>query len=216
LIVDPLVAYLQDGVDTNSDHSIRRALIKLKPLAERTGCAVVAVRHWKKAATDKALYRGGGSIGFIGAARSGLVVGYDPDDETKRTRIFAVSKTNLAPIAPSLAFVLAVPPGADMPRVEWLGVSSQSADALTAEPPPRKDTAEMDEATAFLRSFLAGGPLPAKEVKREAKERDITEPTLRRAKKRLGVVAEKEGFGSEGRWMWRLDLTPTSYGGGES
>src|SRR5689334_4378705 len=64
VVVDPLTAYLTDSTDTNSDHSVRRALVKLKGLAERTGCAVVCVRHWRKSASETALYRGGGSIAF--------------------------------------------------------------------------------------------------------------------------------------------------------
>ena len=52
------------------------------------------------------MYRGGGSIGLIGAARSGLLVGTDPNDDSGSRRVLAHVKGNLAAPVPSLAFVL--------------------------------------------------------------------------------------------------------------
>ena len=47
VIVDVLVAYLDDHINSNSDKQVRRALRPLGVLAERTGTAVVALRHFK-------------------------------------------------------------------------------------------------------------------------------------------------------------------------
>src|SRR5262249_15606990 len=151
LIADPVVAYMPDATDTNSDHSVRRALGRLKPLAERTRCAVVCVRHWRKGASENPLHRSGGSVGFIAAGRSGLVVGIDPDDESKRRRVLAVSKANLAPIAPSLAFQLVPSEDPQYARVEWLGVSDHAAHALTSG---LKERSAIHEAEDFLRERL--------------------------------------------------------------
>ena len=78
VIIDPLVAYLPATASANRDQDVRRTLAPLADLAERTGAAVVVVRHLRKAAADNALYRGGGSIAFIGAARVGLLRGSRP------------------------------------------------------------------------------------------------------------------------------------------
>ena len=43
-------------------------------MAERMDVAVLVVRYFNKNVESKALYRGGGSIGIIGAARSALAV----------------------------------------------------------------------------------------------------------------------------------------------
>src|SRR3954469_18063661 len=48
LLIDPLVAYLERGVNANSDQAIQRALAALTALGERTGVAIVAVRHLNK------------------------------------------------------------------------------------------------------------------------------------------------------------------------
>jgi hypothetical protein len=62
----------------------------------------MVIRHLNKGGATNALYRGGGSIGIIGAARMGLIVAPDPDDDQRR--VLAVLKTNLAEFAPSLAY----------------------------------------------------------------------------------------------------------------
>jgi hypothetical protein len=45
VIVDPLVAFLPPRVDANKDAEVRQGLAPIAALAERTGCAVVGVRH---------------------------------------------------------------------------------------------------------------------------------------------------------------------------
>src|SRR5215213_9478885 len=104
LIIDPLVAFLARGHSADSDQGVRRAFHALKGLAERTGVAIVAVRHLNKSMTANPLYRGGGSIGIIGAARCGLLLAPDPEDAERR--ILASTKDNLGLPPPSLAFRL--------------------------------------------------------------------------------------------------------------
>jgi hypothetical protein len=56
---------------------------------------VVVIRHLNKTTGGPALYRGGGSIGIIGAARIALLVGRDPADEARN--VLAAIKTNIGP-----------------------------------------------------------------------------------------------------------------------
>ena len=84
VVIDPLMAFLTSDTNSHRDQDIRRVLFQVAALAEETGVAVVVVRHLNKSNTGPALYRGGGSIGIIGAARSGLLVAVDPDDEERR------------------------------------------------------------------------------------------------------------------------------------
>ena len=53
----------------------------MKEMAERTGVAVLLVRHMNKQEARKSLYRGGGSIGIVGAARVAMVVEKHPENE---------------------------------------------------------------------------------------------------------------------------------------
>ena len=73
------MAYLGRGVNASSDQHVRRALHQLKLLAEQTQCAILIIRHLNKAGHLPALYRGGGSIGILGACRLAWIVGKDLD-----------------------------------------------------------------------------------------------------------------------------------------
>ena len=125
LVIDPLMAYLT-GADASVDQEVRRALFKLSRLAERRECAVVCLRHLSKVGGDKAVYRGGGSIGIVAAARSGLVVAADPDQPGQR--ILAAAKCNLALPPRPLRFALEAADG--VCRVRWLGEADVTADEL--------------------------------------------------------------------------------------
>jgi putative DNA primase/helicase len=94
VIVDPLVAFFSKKVDSHKDQDVRRALAPLAAVAERTGAAVQLVRHLSKGEGKNPVYRGGGSIGIIGAARIGSLVAKDPKDEERR--VLAPVKNNLA------------------------------------------------------------------------------------------------------------------------
>jgi RecA-family ATPase len=101
-IIDPLMAYMQRGHNANSDQDVRRALASLKAVGDRTGVAIVVVRHLNKSSSANPLYRGGGSIGIIGAARCGLLLAQDPEQPPRR--ILAATKGNLGRPPASLAF----------------------------------------------------------------------------------------------------------------
>jgi putative DNA primase/helicase len=201
VVVDPLMAFLGADVKSHQDQDVRRALHPLKELAERTGAAIVVVRHLNKSGGAEAIYRGGGSIGIIGAARAGLIVAKDPQDEHRR--ILAVSKSNLAATPPALAYRVVGDELYDTARIVWDGTSELSATDLLRGPDP--DAPERDEAETFLRGFLADGPAEAKTVEREARKADIASRTLRRARERLGIKPRKVGKpGEPGFWEWAL------------
>src|SRR5690606_2321225 len=67
LVIDPLMAHLPGDANSYKDQDMRRALAPLAEAAERYGVAVLIVRHLTKAPGGNPLYRGGGSIGIIGA-----------------------------------------------------------------------------------------------------------------------------------------------------
>lgn len=206
VIVDPLMAYLPQDVDAHRDQDVRRPLSALRALAERTGAAVIIVRHLNKSPGGSPLYRGGGSIGIVAAARSGLVLAAEPRDPTGSVRVLASVKSNLAPAPPSLRLRLVKDPGSAFARVSWEGASTHSAASLLA-PPPEVDRSEADEAEDFLRELLAAGPMPARDVDREAKSAGLRNTkALRLARERLSIVPRKAGRPGEAgqHWTWAL------------
>ena len=214
LVVDPLMAHL--GSDTNSyrDQDVRRALAPLSEAAERYGVAVVVLRHLNKATGGSALYRGGGSIGIIGAARVGLMAGRDPADEN--LVVLACSKNNIAARPDSLAFRLVSSPNDPGTAViRWEGTSPLSAEDLCRPAP--SDSPARDEAQDWLEAELEGGPRPAADLYRAAEAAGITEATLKRAKRRLNVESKRvEGAAGDGYWVWELPRAEKAKGGNQA
>jgi hypothetical protein len=202
VVIDPLVAYISGKTDSHKDQDIRRVLGPLSALAERTGCAIVAIRHLNKMSATAAIYRGGGSIAISGAARSVLMVGKDPDDDEKR--ILASVKSNLGAKPPSMRYQL-VSVGS-VARVDWLGECEIDADALCTRAAPGEDRSALVEACRWLEEALAGGAQLVSDVQREARLAGITSATLKRAKASLGIRALKSGMA--GGWTWALTPPP--------
>ena len=204
VIVDPLMAFLGEKIDAHKDQDVRRALTPLAAMADRTGAAVQLVRHLNKGEGKIPVYRGGGSIGIIGAARMGSLVAVDPQDENRR--VLAPTKNNLATRPKSLSYALEEAENGAV-RVSWLGETDLSATDLLGSSEGTGPGAR-GEAEDFLRSLLAGGPVPSGEVFGAAKDARISDSTLRRAKDRLGVAAAREnvpgGKRGTGKWVWKL------------
>jgi RecA-family ATPase len=139
-IFDPLMAFLSANLDAHRDHHVRRVLAELAALGEDTGAAVVVVRHLNKSSGTNPLYRGGGSIGIVGAARSALLVAKHPEDDQRR--VLASQKSNLAEAPHSLAFALTEATNGAV-RVEWKGETSLKANALLATPVSEEERREM-------------------------------------------------------------------------
>ncbi|MGI9050608.1 MAG: AAA family ATPase [Rubrobacteraceae bacterium] len=144
VVVDPLMAFFSGDTDSHKDQGVRRALAPLSGLAERTGAAVLVVRHLNKAAANNPLYRGGGSIGIIGAARMAFVVGKDPQDENRR--VVASTKNNLAMPPRSLMFgleeaesgsVRSTIEGTSLPKANSRTVSLTNSQSSSGRKPPR-------------------------------------------------------------------------------
>lgn len=204
VIIDPLVAYVAGSIDTFRDHHMRRALHPFKEMAERTGAAVVALRHLNKAGGGKAMYRGGGSIAIGGAARSVLMAGVHPEDDT--TNVIAVTKTNLGPKPKAMTYKLVGDLEHDCARIEWGDPVDIDADDLAAGPDV-EDRSALDEACELLEDFLGDGPEPTKKVFAELgpKGAGVSEATLRRAKDKLKIKAIKSNFA--GGWLWTLPVS---------
>lgn len=209
VVVDVLMAYLNSGVDSHRDQDVRGVLHQLGAVSESTGCTIVLIRHLNKAGGSNALYRGGGSIGIVGAARSAFLVGRDPQDEDRR--IFAVTKMNIAAEPPSLAYRLVSDPAAGCARVEWeAGTVDISANALlrvSAEDGDDED--DRNAAQTFILDFLTdrGLEAPAGDVIKAGRAAGFNENEMKNARKRSRspkVVSRKSGFGASG-WVWAIE-----------
>jgi hypothetical protein len=203
VVLDPLAAFVPDRRDTYRDHDMRRTLTPVAALAARTGAAIVMIRHHKKGDKKDAKEAGGMSVAIGAAARSVYVAATDPEDSERR--VLARVKCNLAAPVPSLGYRL-VPAGASV-RVEWLGVSTYTADELVNARTDPEAESVLGDAVDWLSDYLAAGPKAATAVRAEAKKMGVADRTLDRAKARLKIHSTKSSAG----WIWKLrqSRTPT-------
>jgi len=208
LYIDPLVAGMPAGeVSSHRDQDVRSVLAPIAMLAERQDLAVLATMHFSKSATS-ALLGVGGSIGFVGAARSVLVFGADPTDDRGAhgpARVLAHGKCNVGRLQRSRQVAIlshVIDPFGDDPietSTALIGDECEvSADELV-QTGGRKEGVR-GQALRFLRDLLADGPHAAKEVFRLAEDDGLPEKTVRRAKDDLDVETYQEGR----QWWWRL------------
>lgn len=199
VIIDPLFAFTGGKVDIHRANECRAISAPLAAIAERHGCAILAVRHLGKSrGGGHALNAGIGSIDFTAAARSVLLVGRDPDDEQKRAIV--QTKNNLAQHGEAIGYKL------EGNQFFWTGTSDLTAGRILAAESDEGERSAITEAIDFLSTALSSGGRDSKAIKEEARQAGISEATLRRAKVRLKVQARKVGLpGSHyQKWVWEL------------
>jgi putative DNA primase/helicase len=222
IIIDPISAYM-GGADGNGNVETREVLEPLAEMANRLGIAVVAVTHLNKggAGGQSALNRFAGSIAFVAAARSAYLIIEDSDDENRR--LFLQAKNNLGPKGKGLAFRVEqrlIPGDILASNISWDTdhVTASVDEALIASETRSggESRSGKDEAADFLRSVLSNGPVAVADIEAEAraagllgKESPIGQnKTFREARKELGVVSSRDGFGPGARYVLSLPNGP--------
>jgi putative DNA primase/helicase len=203
VLVDPIGAFL-GAADSHRDSEVRAILAPLADMAERLHVAIIAVAHLNKAQQFSAIYRTGGSIGFVAAARAVHVLA--ADKRNRERRIFAPLKNNLSRTAPALAFSITGEP----PALEWEAAPATdiNVDELLAPDPPRPrgpKPESLERAKDFVQEQLRGspGPRPVEDVVQAATRAGISESTIRRAAKEIGVIRSNSGTFPR-RSFWQL------------
>jgi archaellum biogenesis ATPase FlaH len=205
VIIDPLNAFLEKGTDTYKDQDIRLVLAPLESIAEETGAAILIVAHLNKKEEASTLYRVGGSIGFIGAARSVLAVSKTQKGDV---RVLYSLKSNLAKTPPTLAYDTVQGQKERQRDNEWQGENRVRSSGINWKGKVDFDPTNMasvtDESKAetevedFLHQVLLESEVPSEEVYAEAKKAGISRGALTRVKTALGIKVRKNRRG----WVW--------------
>jgi DNA polymerase len=216
ILIDPISAYLGIGrVDSYRGSDVRAVLGPLKTLAEDLQIAVIGIMHFnKKVDITNVLLRTQDSLAFVAAPRHVFGVIDDADNHRK---LVVRAKNNLVDSGQkrkSLAFHFDVQHvGADhrnnkpiiAPFIVWeTGYVDISATEALQAASENKSPAATDEAKRFLLDMLANGPVAKKEIEDAAEGCEISLATLRRAKRILRVIAEKDRASPTGGWFWKL------------
>ena len=195
MIMDPIQAYLGANVDMNRANEVRPIFRRLADTAQNTNCAIVMIGHLNKASGSQSTYRGLGSIDITVVVRSLLFIGKVKTDPT--TRVIVHEKSSLAPPGQSLAFSLG-----DEKGFRWIGAYDISAEDLFAGGEGSKTELKQELAVKLITEFLVEGKkVSIEEINAEARERGISEQTVRLAKNSMGdkIASERQG---KDWWIW--------------
>lgn len=211
VVIDPISSYMGQ-TDSHCNADVRGVLAPLAALAAKYNVAIVVVSHMNKNSGSAAIYRTTGSLAFVAAARAAWAVVKDKDDPERR--LFLPVKNNVGPDRGGLSFALITKASDAPPTVAWDSepVLMTVDEAMSALAQVKGKPTAREDATVWLREFLASGPKLARDVFAAAFEAQLRDRTVKRAASELGIVKRKEGF--SGGWNWALppDSAPPSSG----
>jgi hypothetical protein len=206
LIVDPLVAHLPLNIDSYKAQHVRAVLAPLARLAEDQLLAVAAVVHFNGTPSTDVRTRISGSKALRDAARSVLVCGRDPDDETRY--LLLQDKNSFGP-RPKTAWSYEIK-GATVnhrgqtfltSRVEWGDEVEITSYGLLAPTDPSEQSSQKIAAMVIL-DALAAEALPWSDIAARIHAQGVSERTGRRARDNLkseGWIQVQKG---ERGWLW--------------
>lgn len=203
VIIDVLVSYIPAELSTRNDQDVRLALAPLAELCDKKNIACICNRHLNKNQGGSAMYRGGGSIGITGAARSVLLLAKGEGD----VRTLAVVKSNLGLIPPAANFVVIAESG--IPSIRWIDETQRTADdllagaALKTDVQAQRQENSLSVAMEFLSELLKDGPVESDRIRQIARDACMSWHSVIKAKESLGVKPTRRG-GSFGKWMWEM------------
>jgi putative DNA primase/helicase len=214
LTIDPVAGFLPSSCNAWKTQDVRRFLEPLRVFAMERRIAVVLVQHLnRRSDSADAMDRIADSAGLPQLCRSVLIWGPDPADpegDHGTRKVLARTKGNLAKASASATFMIeerGVTGAINAPMLVRGDDRAVTADDVIASAETRTDR---DEAAEWLKTLLADGPVPAKEVRKRAREDGIADRTLDRAKKAAGAVSRSQRSESGiTAWSWEIPTSPT-------
>ncbi|WP_301750081.1 AAA family ATPase [uncultured Erythrobacter sp.] len=194
VVIDPLPPFLAPDTNSYKATEVRGFMQPLALLARELNIAILIVRHLRKGSGDLAIEAGQGSMDFIAAVRSGLIVFPHPVDPS--TRVLAHPKANWSATGPSLTFEICPSPSGSVPTIKWLAELDETADQIRQG----SEKLKVDEmAAARITALLTPLPMKARDAINRLLSEGYSDRTIDRAKKIAGVISGK-GPGAE----WKL------------
>lgn len=208
LIVDPISAYM-GSADSYKNSEVRGMLDPLINLAQQRNFGVLLISHLTKGrSAGSPLMSVQGSVALPALARNVWGITKDPDEPERR--LFMDMKNNLAKARSGLSFTILpaevesededFPGTIETSMVVWEGeaVTMSTEEAFEGNLEERE---EKKEAREFLKMVLSHGPVPSKELEKDAHEAGYNMQMLHRLKKGMGIEVKRMGRG----WCWELE-----------
>mgnify|MGYP001765287092 CR=1 FL=1 len=208
LVIDPIVSAVAGDSHKNSE--TRRSLQPLADLAAEVGAALIGVTHFSKGTSGREpTERITGSIAFAALARVVMIAAKEADGEDGEAgrRILMRAKSNIGPDEGGFAYELRQEPMPGHPdivaSIAVIGetVKGTARDMLAAAEAQPEDNGAVGDAVEFLRDILSVAPQSVRELKAAAEAHGHSWRAIERAKKQLGVIAQKIDFKTGWKWL---------------
>ncbi|MFT4246500.1 MAG: AAA family ATPase [Pseudomonas sp.] len=207
IVLDAATSAMSSSLSGKDDRQVRQYLEPLSQLAARHNIVILGLVHFGKrdgADSGKLIL---GSIAWSQVARSVLSVAQDPDSGDL---VVTNTKGNLSPRTRSVgarirsqAITIDGEP-TEIGVIEWLGETTADArDYLAGD--AGESNRDVDD---WLKTFLDDSPQKATEVYSAADANGYSKDQIKRAKKRIGVVADRPQ--NPGPWFWRMPTVSDS------
>ena len=204
--IDPLQAWMGKELDMHRANETREWGSFLRELAQETNCAVLLARHRRKSQPgENRLYSGMGSIDVTGFARSEISAYRAKDGRLIIQRIKGNVGLTDDPHS-GLEYEIVSHPENEHGILEWRGrvLGPETGQPISRTP------AKLEEAKLFLFDLLRDGPRNVLDILQEGAKHGLSQRTLERAKKELGVTSTQV---KKGVWVWELPSKPCSEAG---
>ena len=198
VLIDPLFSFT-GRADINNTSDVRPITDRLNRIAARYGIAIVGIRHINKSkGFGDARNAGAHSVAWLQGCRSGLIVGHDAEDKSKRG--IAQHKLNIAAESNTVYGFKIDADGVFC----WTGESDLSISGMLAHKAneSNEDRSAIADAIRFLKEQLADGGKRKSDLDIEARGEGINSASLNRAKATLKIKPRKGGM--HGGWIWEL------------
>ncbi|MET8803610.1 AAA family ATPase [Streptomyces sp. NPDC004546] len=224
LVMDPLLSYIDKGINDYRAAEVRQALEPLVEAADRHRFTILGLAHFTKAGAADPLSRVAGSGAFGQLIRSLIAFAKEEGERDEPDRfVMSLEKNNLGRLGlPSFEYtiqpvVVDTEEGPSYVSRFVLGAETTTSVREVMREESMQDTnrGETNETVVWLRAYLTdqGGSDLAADVKAAARKDGISESSLQRARRKLGVTMIQSGFGKERRSEWRLPEADAPAGG---
>ncbi len=195
LIFDTLSAFVGD-VDMNTANEMRGVFTELRELCGEFELSVLLLTHFNKAGGSEALLRIIGSVDTVGAARSVLITGLDPQDRSLRHLLHV--KINAGWQAGGLCY--RITRSVENPSVAdfvWAGPSGITEAELMGGKAAGVDPTVLN-AEKLIRHMLAPGPQNGEEIRKRLRDQGVGLAAIGAASRLVDV--QYAGHGKQMVW----------------
>jgi hypothetical protein len=202
VVIDPPTNVLGEA-DEHKNAEVRQVVMNVVAWLVENDTACIFILHVNKNAGKgvEALNRVMGSVAWVTTSRIAHTFVRDPDDKTRN--LFAVAKTNLGPIAPTLAY--RVVKTDSLARVEWLGeVDITADDAMSRE--PKRIRRDMIARDWLIEQFRKKREWRSEDLFEAGRQENISRNAIFEAKELLKLPKARQEWQPDGErtWIWHV------------